>query len=234
MYPHSPTDPLLTLIAVLIDSAKISSLSSQNILLCLSVCLCTVCLYACVQYVCMPVYSMSVCLCVRMSVCIPVVRCTESTCLPSFSVSGIPIIQNFWAEDNTCARASNSHMTGGMYLINGGILMVPCQGLYHVYAQIRLRDASTPNDNPITIALTKVCLNASTSHPAVILEKYVMPSSYGGYPSLAGTFNMSCGCGFALSTMLFSQVRVSANGPSSFLGAFLVDAATPDHNGSRR
>ena len=173
-------------------------------------------------------------MCVRMSVCIPVVRCTESTCLPSFSVSGITIIQNLWAEDNTCVRASNSHMTGGMYLINGGILMVPCQGLYHVYAQIRLRDASTPNDNPITIALTKVCLNASTSHPAVILEKYVMPSPYGGYPSLAGTFNMSCGCGFALSTVLFSQVRVSANGPSSFLGAFLVDAATPDHKGSRR
>lgn len=161
-------------------------------------------------------------------------KCTESTCLSSFSVSGTPIIQYFWAEDDTCVRASNSHMTGGMYLINGGILMVPCQGLYHVYAQIRLRDDSTPNANTITIALTKVCLNASASQPAVILEKYVMPSPHGGYPSLAGTFNMSCGCGFALSTVLFPRVRVSANGRSSFLGAFLVDAAMPDREGSRR
>lgn len=125
-------------------------------------------------------------------------------------------------------------MTGGMSLHKGGILMAPCPGLYHVYAQIALQglDGSDHSRLRVAITLNKVCFNTTFPH-VTILEKYVSPTAEGGFPFLAGTFHMTCDCGFALSTPAgVSLLKVTAYSRRSYFGAFLVDGALP--GGSRR
>ena len=167
---------------------------------------------------------MSVCLYVCIHMCS--MHVFVSHCPSHYTVR---IIQNFWAENNTCPSRRqvlhNHHMTGGMSLHNGSILMVPCQGLYYVYAQMGLKQDSRNNDT-VAITLTKVCFNTSTPQ-ALILEKYVMPTPHGGFPFLAGTFNMTCDCGFALSTPLLPQLKITASSQWTYFGAFLVDGVLP-------
>ena len=103
--------------------------------------------------------------------------------------------------------------------------MVPCPGFYYVYAQMGLKQEFNVN-NTVGVALMKVCF-ASSSTNMLILEKYSLPSYQGGFPFLAGTFNMTCNCGFALSTPLWlPSLRVSTDNYRSYFGAFLVDGTS--------
>ena len=118
-------------------------------------------------------------------------------------------------------------MKGGMSLYRGSILMVPCPGLYHVYAQMGLRPEYNEN-SAVGVSLLKVCFNSSSFYPK-ILEKYSLPSPHGGYPFLAGTFSMTCDCGFALATPIeLPELRVYADTSRSYFGAFLIDGISPE------